>query len=169
MRRKVRAVLCILILILCLLASCSTQPNVPCLTEPMQDGSIICNTPSNTGIPINDDFSILVTDTSIRNGENQSVISLKVYIANIGTHDAVLLPNQLSVLTASKASFSVAPPPRTGYGSAGSFPLGLPIRPAEIVVGTVGFDANETVSYPFVVVAYASSERTNPTYIRIDG
>lgn len=162
-----RVTLFVLLFLLCLLSACTTQIDVPCLSETVGDYSTICHEPSSAGIPINDDFSVIVTSSSINSAENHSAISITIYTANIGTKDAVLLPSQFSVLTSSGKSVSVSLPPRAGYGTGGSFPFGLPLRPEEMTYGTMGFTLNESVSYPFVLVAYESGERKNPTYIRI--
>jgi hypothetical protein len=167
MIRIQRVTLFALAVLLCLLSACITQVHVPCLSETVGDDSTICHKPSSAGIPINDDFSIIVSSSSINTAENQSSISITMYAANIGTKDTILLPGQFSVLTSSGAPGSVSPPPRAAYGTGGSFPFGLPIRPEEITYGTMGFILNESVSYPFVLVAYESGERENPTYIRI--
>jgi hypothetical protein len=169
MKRMQYSELLFLVLLLCLLSACTTQVHVPCLSESAGEYVVVCHQPSSAGIPINDDFSIIVSSSSISTTENHSSISITIYTANIGTNDAVLLPSQFSVLTSSGALGSVSPPPRAGYGTGGSFPFGLPIRPEEMTYGTMGFVLNEAVSYPIVLVAYESDERENPTYIRIDG
>lgn len=142
--------------------------SLPCLSEPVGEDSVVCHELSSTGVPISETFSIIVTGVSLSSTNESGSVSLTMYAANIGSTDAEIHPSQLELLTATGNRFSIAPAPRLGYGTGGTFPFGY-FRPAEMSYGSVRFPTSEPVAFPVVLVGHESVERKTPTYILIDG